>query len=69
MAQAVFNNGFLLPFAPDAPNFFLVPGNNQVTVLWRPSNSETAGDPFFAVASQPTVAPEGCLPPDPCCRW
>ena len=36
-AQAVFDNKFLLPFAPDAPEFFLVPGNNQVTVLWRPS--------------------------------
>jgi len=64
VAQTVFDNGFLLPFAPDAPDFFLVPGNNQVTVLWRPSASETTGDPFFAVASaltQPnpeTGAPE-----------
>ena len=28
---------FLLPFAPDAPKFFLIPGNNQVTVLWQPT--------------------------------
>lgn len=62
-AQAVFNNRFLLPFAPDAPNFFLIPGNGQVTVLWQPSASETTGDPFFAVASQPTVVPEGGGPP------
>jgi hypothetical protein len=53
VAQAVFDVGFLLPFAPDAPPFFLIPGNNAVTVLWRPSASETTGDPFFAIASQP----------------
>jgi len=53
VAQAVFNNGFLLPFAPDAPDFFLIPGDNQVTVLWKPSASEQTGDPFFAIASQP----------------
>ena len=55
IAQTVFDNRFLLPFAPDRPEFFLVPGNNQVTVLWARSNTETTGDPFFAVASQPTV--------------
>lgn len=55
VAQAVFDNKFLLPFAPESPDFFLVPGDNQVTVLWRPSASEASGDPFFAVASQPTV--------------
>ncbi|MEP6573071.1 MAG: hypothetical protein ABJD11_10265 [Gemmatimonadota bacterium] len=53
VAQAVFDNGFLLPFAPDAPQFFLIPGDNQVTVLWRPSPSEITGDPFFAIASNP----------------
>ncbi len=55
VAQAVFDNQFLLPFAPDPPDFFLIPGDNQVTVLWRPSASETNGDPFFAIANQPTV--------------
>jgi hypothetical protein len=57
-AQAVFDNKFLLPFAPDSPEFFLVPGDNQVTVLWRPSKSEDpalGGDPFFTVAKNPTV--------------
>ncbi len=58
VAQQVFNNGFLLPFAPDSPEFFLIPDNNQVTVLWRPSASETAGDPYFAVASS-LLTPEG----------
>jgi hypothetical protein len=55
VAQAVFDNKFLLPFAPESPEFFLVPGDNQVTVLWRPSASEQTGDPFFQVAKQPTV--------------
>ena len=54
----MFNNGFLLPFAPESPEFFLIPGDNQVTVLWRPSASETSGDPFFAVASS-LLTPEG----------
>ncbi len=55
VAQAVFDGGFLLPFAPDPPDFFLIPGDNQVTVMWRPTPSETNGDPYFALASQPTV--------------
>jgi hypothetical protein len=54
-AQAVFNSGFLLPFAPESPPFFLVPGNASVTVLWQPSPSETSGDPFFQLASTPTT--------------
>ena len=41
VAQTVFNNKFLLPFAPDRPEFFLVPGNAQVTVLWTRSPTET----------------------------
>ncbi len=54
-AQQIFDTKFLLPFAPEAPAFFLIPGSDQVTVLWQPSATETTGDPFFAVASQPTV--------------
>lgn len=49
-AQAVFDFKFLLPFAPTAPAFFLIPGNNSVTVMWQPSTSETTGDPYYAVA-------------------
>jgi hypothetical protein len=55
VAQTVFNLGFLLPFAPESPDFFLVPGDNQVTVLWRPSATEATGDPYFQVASAPTL--------------
>ena len=54
-AQSVFGFNFLLPFAPDAPEFFTIPGDNQVSVLWRPSPSEAAGDPFFVIASQVTT--------------
>jgi hypothetical protein len=50
-AQAVFDAKFLLPFAPTAPKFFLIPGDNQVTVIWQPSASETGGDPYYAVSS------------------
>jgi len=57
VAQAVFDNKFLLPFSPEAPRFFLVPGDNKVSVVWQPSETETikpgGGDPFYAIASQP----------------
>jgi hypothetical protein len=56
VAQDVFDTRFLLPFSPVAPPFFLVPGNNQVTVLWSPSATETTPDPFFVVASNPLKA-------------
>jgi hypothetical protein len=51
VAQAVFDHKFLLPFAPEPPPFYLVPGDNQVTVVWSKSKSEDIGDPYFAVAS------------------
>jgi hypothetical protein len=55
VAQQVFDIAFLLPFAPEAPEFFTVPGDNQVSVLWRPSPTEASGDPFFTIASQVTI--------------
>ena len=51
VAQSIFDSKFLLPFAPDVPEFFLVPGDNEMTILWQPSASETTGDPFYAVAN------------------
>ena len=54
VAQEIFDKKFLLPSAPESPNFFLVPGENQVTVVWEPSATEYVGDPFYAVASDPT---------------
>jgi hypothetical protein len=59
VAQAVFDEQFLLPFAPRSPEFFLVPGDGEVTVLWQPSSSEAEGDPYFTTTQLPTV-----LPPD-----
>jgi hypothetical protein len=56
VAQTVFDNKFLLPFSPERPDFFLVPGDNQVTVFWTPSATETTPDPFFAIASTPLNA-------------
>ncbi|MGH7735672.1 MAG: hypothetical protein ACREOE_18740, partial [Gemmatimonadales bacterium] len=51
LAQLVFDQGFLLPFAPASPDFFLVPGDNSVAVMWRPSTTEATGDLFYSVAS------------------
>jgi hypothetical protein len=62
VAQAVFNNGFLLPFAPEPPTFFLIPGDDQVTVLWQPSSSEATPDPYFVTASA-LFTPEGAPNP------
>lgn len=66
VAQEVFSNRFLLPFAPTSPEFFLVPGDGQVTVLWRPTPTEDAGDAFFAIASSPTRTDvDGNILPNP----
>jgi hypothetical protein len=54
VAQAVFDNKFLLPFAPEAPLFFVVPGEGKVTIAWQKSESEALGDPYFQVASNVT---------------
>lgn len=59
VAQAVFDSKFLLPFAPEAPQFYLVPGDGQVTVVWKKSPTEdplTGGDPYFKVSSDVTNA-------------
>lgn len=58
VAQAVFDGEFLLPFAPEPPPFFLIPGDGEIAVIWDQSATETLGDPFFETASQPTT-PEG----------
>jgi len=59
LAQAIFDHRFQTPMAPEAPEFFLVPGDNAVTVVWRPSSAEATGDPYFAVASQALTTPIG----------
>ncbi len=59
VAQSVFDGKFLLPFSPESPEFFLIPGNNQVTVLWKPSRTETDGDAFFELTRAATITPPG----------
>ena len=56
VAQAIFDNKFLLGFAPETPQFYLVPGNNTITVVWEPSATDAAGDPFFSAAGDPENA-------------
>ena len=67
VAQNVFDNKFLLPASPAPPSFFLIPGDNQVTVVWRKSSTETSGDPYWAAANSPKVLQDpdgpGPLPP------
>ncbi len=66
LAQAIFDSRFTLPAAPAAPDFYLVPGDDRVTVLWRPSPSEATGDPYFSVAATATIpGPAGGQVPNP----
>jgi len=66
LAQAVFDHQFLLPSAPAAPDFFLIPGNSQVTVVWRPSATEQTGDPYFSIAQGAQILNgNGVLVPNP----
>ena len=57
-AQALYDHKFVMPAAPAAPAFFLIPGDNAVTVAWQKSATDAAcagcGDPYFPVASDPT---------------
>ena len=53
VAQSVFSSKFLLPFSPANPEFFLVPGDQQVSIFWTRSATETTPDPFFAIAATP----------------
>ena len=59
VAQQLFDTHFLQEFAPESPQFFLIPGDKQVTVLWKPSPTETTGDPFFQIVGFPTQVVNG----------
>jgi hypothetical protein len=65
LAQAVFEARFALPEPPASPDFFLIPGDAKVTVIWRTSATEMEGDPFFAVAGQAATVPVGGGAPRP----
>jgi hypothetical protein len=62
VAQAMVDNKFLVSAPPEPPAFFLVPGDNQVTVVWEPSITEQAGDPYDAIASAPMLPNGGANP-------
>jgi hypothetical protein len=64
-AQNVFNTKFAAPDVPTPPDFFLIPGDGQVTVIWKPSTSEQTGDSYCDVAKGPGTlegAPTGAPP-------
>jgi len=52
-AQAIFDSRFLLPMPPAEPEFFLIPGDDQVTVVWRASSTERDGDPWYPLSQAP----------------
>lgn len=52
VAQEIFDLRFVQPTPPKKPNFFAIPGDRQVTIVWQPSESETTGDPYSS-ASDP----------------
>jgi hypothetical protein len=63
-AQATFNAGFIVPTAPPKPNFTLIPGDHQVTIVWDASPVETV-NPFAKVALDPFKRlPNGQPDPD-----
>jgi hypothetical protein len=53
VAQTIFDAKFLRPMPPEAPEFYLLPGTNAVTIVWDPSPTEEAGDPFYELATDP----------------
>ncbi|MEO8199776.1 MAG: hypothetical protein ABI679_04570 [Gemmatimonadota bacterium] len=66
VAQAVFDHQFLMPAAPAAPDFFLIPSDGQVTVLWRPSATEQTGDAYYTIARDAQVLnASGVMVPNP----
>ncbi len=48
-AQKVYDNNWLLPAPPLVPQFWAVPGDKKVTVVWN-SASERNPDPFYRIA-------------------
>lgn len=52
VAQEIFDLRFVQPTPPARPNFFAIPGDQKVTIVWQPSLTETNGDPYTS-ASDP----------------
>ncbi len=51
-AQILFDAGFVAPRPPPKPELTLIPGDQQVTIVW--SDVSETPDPFFEVARDPT---------------
>ena len=64
LARQIFETKFLRPSAPASPEFFLIPANGKVTVLWKPSATEATGDPYFTVAASPSRVGAGGSEPN-----
>jgi hypothetical protein len=60
-AQKVFDAKFSAPAPPASPNFYLIPGDHQVTVVWQPSPTDDPAnaDPYYTTAHRigPTYDP------------
>ncbi|MGH7485904.1 MAG: hypothetical protein ACREMY_09940, partial [bacterium] len=59
-AQGVFDAHFVQPGPPGAPPFYLIPGDNSVTIVWQPSETDAAtvgsiGDPYYKSAKTPAL--------------
>ena len=52
VAQEIFDLQFVQPTPPKKPNFFAIPGDQKVTIVWQPSETETTGDSYNS-ASDP----------------
>jgi hypothetical protein len=48
-AQDAYDNNWVMPAPPPAPNVTLIPGDGRVTLIWD-DLPETAKDPFFPIA-------------------
>lgn len=52
-AQDIYNQNFLAPFPPEAPNLTVIPGNKKVTLVWD-NWPEWHADPFYDLITDTT---------------
>ncbi|MCX6841142.1 MAG: hypothetical protein NTX53_02495 [candidate division WOR-3 bacterium] len=55
-AQFIYDQGWLLPGPPLSPNMTLVPGDNQVRIVWD-NLPETTADPYWLKVASDTTKP------------
>ncbi len=53
IAQFTFDNGFELPAGPPSPRLEVIPGNNQVTLLWDGGQPTPEGEAYDPVTASP----------------